>query len=62
MSKKKKAVTPARLVINCNAGYLEQVKIWAQESGFDSYANYVKFVIALHQSQKYDQEKEKKDR
>lgn len=58
MSKKKKAVTPSRLVINCNAGYLEQVKIWAQQEGFDSYANYVKFCISLHQAQK----KEKKDR
>lgn len=57
MSKKKKAVTPSRLVVNCNAGYLEQVKIWAQESGFDSYANYVKFTIAMHQAQKTDAQK-----
>jgi hypothetical protein len=49
---KKKAGMPARLVVNCSPEYLEQIKTWATEEGFDSYANYVKFCISLHQAKK----------
>jgi hypothetical protein len=52
--KKIKPVTPARLVINCTPEYLDQVKEWATAEGFDSYANYVKFCISLHQAKKKD--------
>jgi predicted DNA binding CopG/RHH family protein len=48
---KKKAIQP-RLVIECSQDYLEQVKQWAAEEGFGSYANYIKFCISLHQGLK----------